>query len=176
MRQRGFTLVEALFAMVLVGGLLVAVLTAVGQAKTGQHRIATRRQARLLAEQMRTEINLLPFQDPSYSDGSLSEIGHSASEGGDDRSGYDDADDYHGWSAGPPQEKDGTELSWARAFTREVTVQWAPFFAPYSPTATKTGLKLITVTVSFRGRQLAEIQWNRTQNEQAVWPRRQEGW
>jgi type II secretory pathway pseudopilin PulG len=176
MRRGGFTLVEALFAMVLVGGLLVAVLTAVGQAKTGQHRIATRRQARLLAEQMRTEINLLPFQDPSYSSGALSDIGHASNEGGDDRSGYDDADDYHGWSAGPPQEKDGTKISWAGAFTRQVTVHWVPFFAPYSPTATKTGMKLFIVTVSWRSRRLAEIQWNRTVYEQAVWQRRQQGW
>ncbi|MFP4354908.1 MAG: prepilin-type N-terminal cleavage/methylation domain-containing protein [Phycisphaerae bacterium] len=176
MKRRGFSLIEALISMILVGGLLVAALNAVGYAKAGQHRLATRRQGRLLAEDLRTEINLQPFQAPGTPEGMLATIGPAGHEMGPDRSRFNDADDYDKWSSSPPQLQDGTAIPWAANFTRSVSVKWSYFFSPHTTTATPTGMKLFQIEVHYYDRLVASIQWVRSVYDKPVWSQRQAGW
>jgi hypothetical protein len=76
-------------------------------------------------------------------------IGPEIDEGTSTRLDFDDVDDYDGWTASPPQEKDGTELTEYAGWTRNVTVEFVDAFAPGgSATVSDTGAKRITVTVT----------------------------
>ena len=166
-------MVEAIFAMVIVGGMLVAALSSAAAAKTSQARLAARRQARLLADDLAAEINAMPFQEPGSV--GLWPIGPGSGETGPDRSGFDDADDYHGWSACPPQQKDGTVLPWAAAFRRRVTVDWGHSSLPRRIVSWSTGIKVFHVRVDWRGVELVDLMWVRTTTEYTAAEMRAEG-
>jgi prepilin-type N-terminal cleavage/methylation domain-containing protein len=157
----GFTMAEVLVSIVIVSGMFLAALHAAGVSQTSQYRIRLQSQGRLLAEDLASEINALPFQDPGITD-SLSSIGHASSEGGDTRALFDDADDYHEWIGDPPQRKDGTVIPAASRLKRSVAVEWVLWNDPNQTTGTKTGLKRFTVTVFIEEAPLTQIQWVRT--------------
>ncbi len=62
---------------------------------------------------------------------------------------FDDVDDYHGWSASPPQFRNGTALPDYNGWTRSATVEFSNINAPGGKAAgSATGAKRITVTVT----------------------------
>ena len=70
-------------------------------------------------------------------------------EGGEksrSRSAWDDVDDYHKWSASPPETKDGTAIAGADGWTRQVTVEYVRLADPSQTSGSDEGLKRITVT------------------------------
>lgn len=76
-------------------------------------------------------------------------IGTDTGEGSSSRTDFDDVDDYHGWSASPPQDRGGSDLVDYAGWTRSVTVEYVNPVQPGSlGTASDGGAKRITVTVT----------------------------
>lgn len=157
----GFTLVEAVMSMLIVGLMLVAALNTVGASRVAQSANAEQAIGPLLAEDLMSEILGQAYQEPV----DTPQFGRESESGGN-RAQWDDVDDYDGWSAGPPEAKDGTALPDMNDWTREVGVAWAGIVDPMATSATPTGIKRITVTVKHRGRTVTTLYALRTDG----WP------
>jgi prepilin-type N-terminal cleavage/methylation domain-containing protein len=152
---RGFSLVEVIVCIGIVGIMMVAALNTVAMAKQSQRIMGDRARGQLLAVDLMSEILTLPYEDPEDTDVSF---GPGADESTtSDRSLFDDVDDYNGWSATPPQRKDGTTLTDLTGWQRSVSVSW---INPNTLTQTKmleTGAKRVTVTVQRGPREVATL-------------------
>jgi type II secretory pathway pseudopilin PulG len=134
-------------SIAIVGIMLVAALNAVGASKATQRRVADRARATLLAQDLMAEILQQDYEEPG---GSASLAADSGEDGGN-RSDFDDVDDYHGWSSEPPQSADGTDYADLDGWQRQVEVLWVDPADFSQVKVSESGVKLITVTVSFRG-------------------------
>jgi hypothetical protein len=148
--------------------LLVAALQSVGASRRAHLEVHKHSIGHLLARDLLTEIlqqgYAEPFDEPEFGPEPSEDIG--------DRSAFDDIDDYDGWSASPPEEKDGTDLTGLDQWTREVTVDYVD---PDDLSATIGGeqwVKRVTVTVRHGTTVAASIQmirtatWNNLPSEQ----------
>lgn len=142
-RTAGFTLIESVMSMLIIGAMLVMVINTLGSSVRGRKIRQTQSRAPALASQLMAEI-----LQASYADLTETPVfGREASETGSNRSSFDDVDDYHNWS-GTPQNKDGTTLTGMDGWMRSVTVQYVQPADLSSVSATDQGIKLITVTVT----------------------------
>ena len=160
-RTPGFTLVEAVISIVLVGLLLVAAINTLGATAVSKRNIEHQALGYTLAQDLMAEILNQAYEEPD----DTPEFGRESSESGGDREDWDDVDDYEGWSATPPETKDGEPLDGYDQWTRSVEVAFV------NPTSLNdlggnTGVKRITVTASFNGVPAAELVAIRTQ----AWP------
>ena len=145
-RRDAFTLAEAVVSTVVVAVMLVAALNTVGAAKLGVQKTGDRGRGTLLAQQLMSEILRQDYADAAYGPDSFGRIAAEAGPG--NRSLYDDVDDYHGWSASPPQDKAGNALPNLDGWRRSVTVKLINPSNPEQIVATDLGLKRIAVTVA----------------------------
>jgi Tfp pilus assembly protein PilV len=166
--RSGITLIETCLSTIIVGGLLGASITAVGNLATARQITSDRAKGYQLAEDLLTESQMLPYVDPALS---ADQIGPSATElVPGNRSLFNDCDDYDSWSESPPQEKSGTVISGFNGWKRTVRVQWVNPSASFSPSVTSTGYKQITVAAIKNGKTVATLScikgaaWN-----DAVW-------
>ncbi len=145
--RRGLTLAEAVVSMLIVSVMLVAALNTVGASRTTQKKTADRSRGFLLAENLMSEILQQAYEAPDLAPGSFGLEGAETGDGS--RSLWDDVDDYDGWSASPPEQKDGTVIDGFEGWGRSVAVAWANpgDFAAAAP-ATDSGVKQIRVTVT----------------------------
>lgn len=137
--RRGMTLIEVMFAVVIMSTMLVAAFSAV--AASARSRIAQQESAMglALAKQLLAEIVQTRYQDlisPTFG----TETGESA------RSQYDDVDDYDGYSENSAAYADGTVI--ASGWKRKVQVDWVTLLDPTQKSNTETGLKRIIVKVT----------------------------
>ncbi|MEM9881349.1 MAG: hypothetical protein AAF800_00335 [Planctomycetota bacterium] len=158
----GFSLVEAAIATAMTGGLLVVAMNLVGASRMTQWRYAEADHAGLLADGLLGEILGQPYENPDGGAAFGLEVGETLGF----RLGFDDADDYHGTSESPPTDPGGNPIPGADGFTRVVQVQWIDPDNPQTVSASETGVKRITVTVSVGNRLLAERRGFRA----ATWP------
>ena len=142
--HRAFTLVEAVISAVVVGVMLVAALNTVGASRIGQQKTGDRTKGALLAQQLMTEILQQYYADPE--NGGFGLDGDEVGDGS--RSLWDDVDDYDGWSASPPQRKDGTVIAEFDGWERSVSVAWVNPYNLQAAVGTDLGVKRITVTVT----------------------------
>ena len=150
--RRAFSLVEAVIAVVIVAVMLVAALNAVGASGFGQYKVANALRARLLAQELMAEILQQQYREPE----TVPLFGpEPPDENADCRDNYDDVDDYHNWSASPPQNKDGSVIPNLAGWTRSVQVQRVEPTDLSQSAESDTGVKKITVTVSYGGLELA---------------------
>ena len=161
-RTPGFTLVEAVISIVLVGVLLVAAINTLGATAVSKRNIEHQALGYTLAADLMAEILSQAYEEPV----DTVIFGRESSESGGERTEWDDVDDYDGWSATPPETKDGEPLDGYDEWTRSVEVAFV------NPTmlneiGTNTGMKRITVTASFNGVPAAELVAIRTQ----AWPK-----
>jgi len=153
-------MVEVAICTVIVGLMLVAVVNTTGTAKVMQVKTGDRHRAIPLAEALMAEIFQQLYEDPNYGPGSF---GLGADEVGDgSRNLWEDVDDYDGWSAAPPQQKDGTVIAEFDDWERRVEVDWVDPVALSDVVGYDTGVKLITVTVSRNDVDVASLQAVRT--------------
>jgi PKD repeat protein len=132
--RRGVTIVEAAVSTIIVATLLVAALNSVAASRTLRGRTADRVRAQQLALDLVSEILQQGFADPSTPAAS--------------RAAWAYVDDYNGLVDSPPQTKSGTPIPDCTGWSRNVTVQWADPATFTTTTATNTGVRLITVTVT----------------------------
>lgn len=146
-RRAAFTLVEAGFCTVLVGGLVVVALDALRSSVVAQQGSADSVRWKVLANHLMTEILAHPYEDP---DGSAL-FGLELTEVLATRASFDDVDDYDGLWESPPCHKDGTPISGFQGWTWSVVVKFAD---PTDLTKNKladSGVKRVKVTVSRSG-------------------------
>jgi len=142
--REGFTLIEATISIVILAVMVVMALNTLGSSARSKRIQASLSKGPALAAQLMTEVLQGHYEEPN----DTATFGPEPSETGGTRAAFDDVDDYHNWSATPPQDPDGTAISDLAGWRRSVTVAYAN---PNNPTATvgnDRGLKLITVTVT----------------------------
>lgn len=153
----GFTLIEAVFSMLLVSVMFVAAMSTAGASAMAQSRSADRGRGSLLAQALLSEILVQPYSDPNVSSTTL------GPDPGDTttpptRSKFNDVDDYNGWFESPPQNANGTVIgltnpdgsitSYYPGWSRKVSVVWVNPSNLTVPVSSESGVKRITVTVS----------------------------
>lgn len=141
--RRGFTIVEAALATLLVSVAMLASLTVASKTITSRARVADRVKAQQLALDLMSEILQQAYQDPNVTPVFGLEPGESPTC----RAAWGDVDDYNGWTESPPQTKSGTVIPDTTGLTRSVVVQWVDPTTMLPTTTANTGIKLITVTV-----------------------------
>lgn len=147
--RAALTLVEAVVSVALVGVMLVAALDTVGASQATQKKMGDRNRAMLLAQDLMTEIVQQAYEDPELSEGSFGLAADAVGDGS--RALWEDVDDYDGWSASPPEQKDGTVLADLDDWCRSVAVNWVTSTNATDVEASDTGVKRITVTVTWNG-------------------------
>ena len=142
-RRCGSSLIEVAVCCMLVGVMLVAAMRAVGAVFRTRLVAFQRQQGETLAHELMAEILQAYYESPSLAPGSF---GLETGEVGDgSRALWDDVDDYNGWSASPPEAKDGTPLPDADGWTRQVVVDRVTCPNPETTSVSDTGLKRIEV-------------------------------
>jgi len=143
-----YTLVEAVVSMVIVATMMVAALGTVGASGAGRYKTSQGCRGQLLAQSLMAEILPQSYREPIDVPTFGPEL---PTEERNSRAEYDDVDDYHGWSASPPQNKDGSEIPGLDGWMRTVTVEWVNPFDLAQVESFETSVKRITVTVSHNG-------------------------
>lgn len=149
-RRRGFTLVEASLAIVLVAILAAGALEAAAASVRAQQSLRDRQFAARLAESLLAEVSAKRYTQPADLTGLLATVTDLF-----DRSNLLSLDSFLNFTESPPRSADGTQITTASGWTRSVTVTYV---LPTDPTQTSLvdlGLRRITVTVSRNGTTLA---------------------
>jgi MSHA pilin protein MshD len=159
-RADAFTIVEAVLSTIIVGVMFVAALNTVGAARVTQYRAALVERGQLLARLLAAEIVQQSYRDP---DGTPV-FGREANESATPRTAWDDVDDYDGLSETPPAARDGTVLTNFAGWKWTVTVQWVDPADPSVTKAAESGVKRITVCVTYQNVPQAVVAVLRTDN------------
>jgi len=139
-------MIEATLSVLIVGIMFLSSLNMTGAAKLTGLRRAQYDQAHALAHGLITEILTMPYED---GDLVTVAIGLETGEGSVTvRSNFNDVDDFHNWSASPPQHADGNEMAALAGWTRSIVIEWVDPLDLTLPVVTETGIKRITVTAS----------------------------
>ncbi len=135
-------MVEAVFSVALVGGLVVVSLDTLGGSKMAQRNLGEHAVGQLLASALMSEILNQSYQDPTQTALFGPELSESS------RSTFDDVDDYSGWSASPPQNRDGTVIPGLTGWSQAVQILVVDPANLSTKRLTDTGVKRITVTIT----------------------------
>ena len=149
----GFTIVEAVFSIVLVSGLVVVALDTVGASTVARQKLGSRSHGRLLARDLMSEIMARPYAEPVETSG----FGPESSETGGTRLNFDDVDDCDDWSASPPQLGDGSEIASLEDWGRSVAVDYINASNMDVVIASDAGVKRVTVTVTYKGAEVLSM-------------------
>ncbi len=146
--RRGFTMVESLVCIVIVGVMLVAALRTVSASNLAQVSVANRGVGGMLAQSLMDEIMAQQFENPTFPT-----FGPEAGE--TSRSTFNDVDDYYNYTESPPKNLDGSTISNMTGWARSVDVGWADPTNLNKNINTDTGIKRIVVTVTKNGQTMA---------------------
>ena len=159
-QQFGFTLIESIISILVVGVMFVASMSVLSQSRLSRMIDADGLQGQLLAEALMSEILLQAYQEPV--DAFIS-LGLDVSEAPENRATWDDVDDYVDWTASPPMDKNGVALTGLNGWTRSVEVAYVkPDDLGFKIIGANTGVKIIVVVVLHEGRQVAKLHSVRT--------------
>ena len=144
--RRGITLAETLMATFLLSIVLVGALKLVSSSLQARISQAQLSDGSLLARDLMAEIAHARYEEPDEAP----LFGRESGESSGARPNWDDLDDYDGWSASPPESRDGSVLAGFANWTREVEVRYVP---PNDTNGTGNilsdeGLKRVVLTVS----------------------------
>ena len=157
--RRGFTLIESVMCILIVSVMFVAAMSVTANSRVNQQLTADHSQGVLLADMLMTEI----LQKAYIGVIGSSTLGRDLGESSTNRKDWDDVDDYHGWTASPPKEPDGTDLSGLEGWERSVVVSYVnPANLKTKSVGSDTGIKHIEVTVKHNGRIVAKLVTLRT--------------
>jgi type II secretory pathway pseudopilin PulG len=154
-----FTLVETALSTIIVSVLLVAAVGTVSAARLAEGKTTEKNVALALAQSLLGEILQQAYTDPT---GGLGSFGVGSDENTGNRSLFEDVDDYTGWTASPPQNKDGSTISWASDYQQVVEVAWVNAGDLISVSGSETGVKRIRVTIRRQTRDLVTLTAYRT--------------
>ena len=134
--SRGFTLIEMIVAIVIIGIAVSGVLLVMNYTTAHSADPAVQAQAVAIAESYMEEIRLHPFTDPDGSDS------------GETRADYDDIFDYNGLNEAPTDQT-GTAISGLGSYRVSVTVAKAGDLGPSGKLVPNTDAAKITVRVKY---------------------------
>jgi prepilin-type N-terminal cleavage/methylation domain-containing protein len=157
-RQEGFTLIEVLIAMLLIGLAIVSLISANGaftQANASGAELST---SEFLIEQIRELTTVLPVIDPNTG---TATFGPEASE---TLANYNDLDDFNGASFSPPISADRNTLADLSAYTQQITVEnvSASDFEQVVSNHSSFFVR-VTVRVFLNAREISSARWLRAQ-------------
>ena len=152
-RRRGFTLIEAVFSVLIVSVMFVAVIKTVASSRMIQYKTNGYSQGVALAQGLMAEIVPQDYEEPV----DTPVFGPESPEVAGSRQDWDDVDDYHGWVSTPPQHRDGTVMTEFPGWTRIVVVNWIDSDAIAKAKVTETDAKRITILVSHNGVTMAQL-------------------
>ena len=141
-QSSGFTLVEMIIAIVIIGVGLAGVLLAFNTTVKSSADPMIRKQMLAVAEEMLEEVLLKPY---ALAPGTIS---------GCNRASADDVSDYAAYTDQPVCDIDGTAVTGLNGYTVSVAVD-----ASASLGALATGVKKVTVTVKRGGESLSMSGW-----------------
>lgn len=155
-RPRGFTLVEMIIAMVIIGVGLAGVLTAFDTTVRSSADPMIRKQMLAVAEEMMEEILLKPY---AVTGTAPSNALAACGDAGAVRKAFDDVSDYHGYQTTGVCDIDGDVVPGLADYNVSVTV-----VANAAVAVDLTGLPIgavrtITVTVTRGGEALSLVGW-----------------
>ncbi len=162
---RSFTLIEAVVSITVVGVMLVAALETVRATAQGRAVQADTRERETLANRLMMEILQLPYAEPMWETLTFQRggttytsseplpwnapsFGRESDELDGTRVGFDDVDDYDGWTESPPKSRDGTPLPDKTGWQWSVSVTYVDLATLTPSGGVDTGIKRITVTVT----------------------------
>ncbi|MEK7731056.1 MAG: hypothetical protein AAB363_04290 [Planctomycetota bacterium] len=140
----GFSMVEAVFCVVLVSGLVVVSLDTLGASKMAQRNLGERALGQLLASSLMSEILNQSYEDPNETP----VAGLESTENALLRTTYDDVDDYINWTASPPQNRDGTVIPNLTGWEESVMIEVVDPSDLNTKKTSDSGVKRITVTIT----------------------------
>lgn len=132
-----------LLSAVIIGGLLVAAVQLFSNLGRSQQSITDQTAADLLALEMIQEIKQWPYADPA----GPNNLGPESDEISTGRFLFDDIDDYHNWSASPPQDRFGNHLDQYGDLTRSVEVFFVAADNFQETSSANEGFKKVVITV-----------------------------
>jgi Tfp pilus assembly protein PilV len=156
-QRKAISLAEVLVSMAIMTVLLVSALNTLGASASSHMQINHAVKGEQLAQDLLEEILGWPYAD---ADGGS--IGPESGEAGSTRAAFDDVDDFHNWSASPPQLPDGTTLPDLQGWNREVKVQYVKSNDVNTVSFLDDGSKRITVTVRYQAKLVATLAAIRT--------------
>lgn len=159
-RSHGMAMVEIVFSIMLVGGLVVAAIHTVGSSVMGRQITSDHNRGHLLAQELMSEI----LQNDYRENSEIITFGKELGETGGTRLHFDDVDDYDDWIASPPQTKDGTSYTNLTGWQRSVFVDYVIPTDFTITTFENTGVKRINVKVEHNGEVIATLQCIRTKS------------
>ncbi|MCG2712903.1 MAG: type II secretion system GspH family protein [Candidatus Omnitrophica bacterium] len=151
MKNRAFTYIEVLLSVTILGLVLIPLLSQFYTGFQGNVTAELVTQSIDLADEMMEEIKSRCFDENAFPDEPVAPgaLGVDPGETSNDRTTFDDVDDYHNWQKSPPQAIDGTVLTNFSEFSRGVNVEYVTVSgADWISFATTTYYKRITVIVS----------------------------
>ena len=155
-RNNGFSFVEILISIVLVGLSITALVFASNSFTMANGAGADLSTAEFLIEQIRELTTLLPVLEP---DGPTTTFGP---DGETTITAYDDIDDFSNVTCSPPIDANRNALNALAAFSQTVTVEnvsQSDFNTVVGPHA--SSFVRITVSVSLAGREISSASWIR---------------
>lgn len=162
---RGFTLIESIISILVVGVMFVASMSVLSQSRLSRFIAADGMQGQLLAESLMSEILQQSYQEP------VDAFSSSGLDVGEDplvRAMWDDVDDYEGWTASPPQDKYGVAMTGLSGWTRSVEVVYVKPDDLDFQVGADLGIKLIVVAILHNERQVAKLSSIRTGAAQSM--------
>lgn len=138
-RPAGFSLAEAMLAVLIVSTLLTASLHMLGAAATARRVHEDRSKAAALARDLLAEVMRHKYKDPKDT--------VFGPEGGETRPTFDDVDDYDKYQETSACTKAGAALPGGTGWKRKVTVDWCDPAEPSTKLNAESQLKRVTVDV-----------------------------
>jgi type II secretory pathway pseudopilin PulG len=162
-RPKGFSFVEILISIILVGLSITALVVASNSFTQANGTGADISTAEFLIEQIRELTTLLPMLDPAITAATWTTLG---SDAGETLATYDDVDDFDGFNSaalGAPIDAGRNPLNDLAAFTQSVTVERVSrldFSQVVADSATSPFIR-VTVRIDLSGREISSASWIR---------------
>jgi len=181
--SRGFAMVEVVMATAIIAGLTVGALTLVASTAAQKANAANIARGQMLCRTLAEEIATRPVANWSGGTGlsinvdvgvlKITGSGNkpvTLSSGTGNRSTFAVIDNYRNYTETPPKDEDGNLLSGYSGWTRTVKVSPVTLASPATVSANETGLRLVTVTASYGGKNIASTTFLRSSEWERVQP------
>jgi MSHA pilin protein MshD len=153
-RPQGFSQIEVVASTAMLGILMTATMTSIAASRTRAATEMSRLQTQSLANELLAEIISLPACDPE--NGPPTTLGLESGESdGNNRSKWDDVDDYHNLSESPPRNRLGININGYTGWSRSTTVERLRSNNWTTTNSTYDRVYRVTVNVSRNGSSIA---------------------
>lgn len=158
--RRGFSLVEAMLALVLASGALIAALNVVAASARAEAYARERATGDTLVAEVMADVLATAFEQPGW----VGSFGRNAAEAGvTSRAGFNDVDDFDTWVEAPPKDFDGASRADLDGWSVAVTVARVSLANPEGSTVTyDSRVKRVTVQAKRGDRVIASQSAYRT--------------